>query len=160
MAYHHDLLQQARRLAHQESKRPKQASLRRAVSTAYYALFHYLVAEAVANWRQVELRAAFSRGFEHNMMKAASNRVQDRNQFPFTGESPEVVATLKAVAKTFVHLQDKRHIADYDNATIWTRTQAVDLLNAADRAIHGWASIRHEQIAQSYLLSMIVKKRD
>ncbi len=58
MAYHVDLLQQAKRLAHLEPKKPKQASLRRAVSTAYYSFFHFLITEAVANWKQIELRAA------------------------------------------------------------------------------------------------------
>ncbi len=41
-----DLLEQARHLANREPKRPKQASLRRAVSRAYYALFHLLTAAA------------------------------------------------------------------------------------------------------------------
>ena len=160
MAYHDDLIQQATRLVHQESKKPKQASLRRAVSTAYYGLFHFLIGEGVANWKQIELRSALSRGFEHNMMKAASNRIQDKGLFPFAGETPSVVANLKAVAKTFVRLQDKRHVADYDNTTIWTRTEALDLVDSAERAIEDWKLIRAERIAQAYLLSMIVKKRD
>ena len=41
------LLEQARHLAKRERTRPRQASLRRALSTAYYALFHFLIAEAV-----------------------------------------------------------------------------------------------------------------
>lgn len=43
MALPTDLLAQARLLATREPKRPKQASLRRAISNAYYALFHLLV---------------------------------------------------------------------------------------------------------------------
>ena len=39
-----------------EPRNPKQASLRRALSTAYYALFHLLISEAVANWNRVNLR--------------------------------------------------------------------------------------------------------
>ena len=46
-----DLLEQANHLARREKGKPKQASLRRAVSTAYYAAFHLLVAEAVGNWK-------------------------------------------------------------------------------------------------------------
>jgi uncharacterized protein (UPF0332 family) len=61
MAYHDDLLRQALQLIHQEPRNPKQASLRRAVSTAYYALFHLLISEAVANWKRVNLRAALGR---------------------------------------------------------------------------------------------------
>ncbi len=47
MAYPDDLLEQAQHLAQREPKRPKQASLRRAISSAYYALFHLLISEAV-----------------------------------------------------------------------------------------------------------------
>ena len=43
MPLHGDLLEQAEHLARREKQRPKQASLRRAISTAYYALFHLLV---------------------------------------------------------------------------------------------------------------------
>lgn len=160
MSYHLDLLSQATQLVHQESRKPKQASLRRAVSTAYYALFHFLVSEAVVNWKQHELRQALSRTFDHHLMKAASNRLRDRGQFPFDDEDPQVVANLRAVAKTFSRLQDKRHIADYDNATFWTRTEALELVDSAERAIQVWRLIRKERIAQAYLLSMIVKKRD
>ena len=38
-----DLLKQAERLAKLEPKRPKQASLRRSISAAYYSLFHLLM---------------------------------------------------------------------------------------------------------------------
>jgi len=50
MAFADDLLEQAYHLARRERKNPTQASLRRAVSTAYYALFHLLIDEAVGNW--------------------------------------------------------------------------------------------------------------
>ena len=60
-AYHDDLLAQALSLVHKEPRNPKQASLRRAVSAAYYALFHLLISEAVANWNRVNLRAALGR---------------------------------------------------------------------------------------------------
>ncbi len=46
MSLHDDLLEQAKHLANREPRRPKQASLRRAISAAYYALFHLLVDEA------------------------------------------------------------------------------------------------------------------
>ena len=43
---HEDLLKQAARLATLDVKKPKQANLRRAISSAYYAVFHLLVDEA------------------------------------------------------------------------------------------------------------------
>jgi uncharacterized protein (UPF0332 family) len=42
-----DLLNQAKELSLLDSKKPKQANLRRSVSTAYYALFHLLIDEAL-----------------------------------------------------------------------------------------------------------------
>ena len=56
MPYAADLLEQARHLAKRGKKRPRQASLRRAVSTAYYALFHLLISEATLNWKRVDQR--------------------------------------------------------------------------------------------------------
>ena len=47
MAYHDDLLAQALLLIHVTP--PSQLTLRRAVSAAYYAVFHYLIAEATSN---------------------------------------------------------------------------------------------------------------
>jgi uncharacterized protein (UPF0332 family) len=160
VAYHDDLLAQAFSLVHKEPRNPKQASLRRAVSSAYYALFHLLVSEAAANWNRVNLRAALGRAFDHNVMKAASNRIQDTRQFPFTGEDPRVVTDLKAVAMTFAQLQQKRHIADYDNTTFWSRTEALAQVKSAEQAFATWKPIRDEPIAQAYLVSLVVKKRD
>ncbi|WP_309722581.1 hypothetical protein [Armatimonas sp.] len=65
MSLAHDLLEQAEHLAKRERGRPKQASLRRAVSTAYYALFHLLLEDAalqavpgsLASWRPIAGRA-------------------------------------------------------------------------------------------------------
>ncbi len=61
MAYHDDLLRQALQLVHKEPRNPRQASLRRAVSTAYYALFYLLISEAVVNWNRPRLRDALGR---------------------------------------------------------------------------------------------------
>lgn len=160
MAYHDDLLRQAHQLVHREPRNPRQASLRRAVSTAYYALFHLLISEAVANWTRASLRAALGRAFDHGVMKAASNRIQDTRQFPFTGEDPRVVAALRDVAKAFAQLQEKRHTADYDNTTFWTRTEALAQVKSAAQVFKTWKSIRNEQIAQEYLVSLVVKRRD
>jgi hypothetical protein len=41
-----DLLEQAGHLASRERTKPKQASLRRAISVSYYAVFHLLVDDA------------------------------------------------------------------------------------------------------------------
>jgi uncharacterized protein (UPF0332 family) len=49
----HDLLQVASRLAQSSLGKPKQAHLKRAISTAYYAMFHTLsAADMVKNQRE------------------------------------------------------------------------------------------------------------
>ena len=82
MALASDLLEQAYHLARREPKRPRQASLRRAVSTSYYALFHLLISEATLNWRQSSQRAALGRYFQHgSMAKASDKQKADCNRF-------------------------------------------------------------------------------
>lgn len=82
MAYHDELLSQAVHLVHLEPE--NQANLRRAVSAAYYAVFHLLIAEATANWNNAPLRAALGRAYDHGPMKTASNRILDTREFPMT----------------------------------------------------------------------------
>ena len=71
-----DLLEQAVRLAKLDAKKPKQANLRRAISSAYYALFHLLVDEACrvqigALHNQAPFRQVLGRAFAHGVMKEA-----------------------------------------------------------------------------------------
>jgi uncharacterized protein (UPF0332 family) len=72
MVYADDLLELAQHLANLEPTNPRQACLRRSVSTAYYALFHLLIAEATSNWKHTELRSELGRLFGHGKMKSAS----------------------------------------------------------------------------------------
>ena len=64
MRLHDGLLEQAQHLLRREKRRPKQASLRRAISTAYYALFHLLVFDAarvfLGSIKDQSLQRAFS----------------------------------------------------------------------------------------------------
>ena len=156
MAFHDDLLQQSLQLVHNEPKKPKQASLRRAVSTAYYALFHFLIGEAVANWKNQTVRSNLARAFDHGQMKSASNRMVSSN---LTGQDASVVDGLKLVARAFITLQEKRLTADYDSGTFWSRTEALSQVKLAEQAFAAWRVIRQEQIAQAYLVSLLVKPR-
>ena len=152
MAFPGDLLDQANQLIWKERKHPKQVSLRRGISSAYYALFHLLIHDAAANWNQRELRAGLERGFDHQTMKVASNRASDAKASPFHGEDPDVVRRLRAVARTFSDLQRERHSADYDNGRVWLRAQAVDLVKRVGDAFDDWRAIKNEKLAQAYLL--------
>ena len=73
-----DLLQLAEELSNLHAPNHRQIDLSRAVSTAYYALFHLLISEATANWKEDRLRPILGRIFEHAKMKSAcAVRVND-----------------------------------------------------------------------------------
>lgn len=156
MAYQDELLAQA--LALIQAAPPNQASLRRSVSTAYYAVFHLLIAEATANWSQAELRAVLGRAFDHGPMKQASNRVASVQQSPYVGEDPEIVAGLRLVAKTFWQLQENRHFADYDLTSELDAAGAFDAVKSAEKVFEIWPRLRSHRIAQEYLVSLLVRR--
>src|SRR5580658_3008387 len=114
-----DLLEQAYHLANRERKRPRQASLRRAVSTAYYALFHLLISEATLNWRRVDQRPE-------------CNRFINRTPPPPLGPELDCVTHLHRVAVAFLYSQQQRHTADYDKATRWDRAEALALISQVE----------------------------
>ena len=64
------------------------------------------------------------------------------------------------MADAFVLLQHKRHLADYHNGVMWTKLEAQDEVVAAREAFANWAAIRGENIAQEYLVSLLIKSRD
>lgn len=159
MTLHNDLLEQAVHLATRERTRPRQASLRRAVSTAYYALFHFLIAEAVAKWKVTSQRAQLARIFEHTRMNAASLCVLNERAFPFSGEDLGDVAHLKGMASTFRQLYESRQVADYDTMRNWTRTEVLELIDLATEAFGSIKATRKRPIINDYLLSLFVKDR-
>ena len=159
MAYHDDLLQQAFDLVAKKPDDPTQPDLRRAVSAAYYAIFHLLISETVSHWNLDSSRDGLARMFEHRTMTKASENVRDSKHYSFAGAAPAVVDSLKTIAKSFSRLQSSRHTADYDNATTWTHTQALEEVTTAASAFTLWHSIKSEKIAQDYLVSLLVRPR-
>ena len=146
MSLHADLLHQARHLATREPRRPKEASLRRAVSAAYYALFHLLVNEASLRFvggrrDRRNLRECLVRAFAHRDMKQASQGFAGGKLSPklapaIVGHAVQI--PLAHVAETFVELQQARHEADYDTAKRFTRLETLNLVNQAEQAFTDW----------------------
>jgi hypothetical protein len=86
-------------------------------------------------------------------------RNQDTNQFPFTGEDPKVVAALRAVARIFAQLQEQRHIADYDNTTLWTRTAALDQVKSRRARLQFLASDASQRVFEPRRLGSRLRRR-
>lgn len=100
-----DLFALALDLTERESGRPKQASIRRAISSAYYGLFHALLrmfADQVAGRgaRNDDVYASIYRYPEHATLLRKLLEIDDRD--------------VRAIAATLKILQQLRMQADYD----------------------------------------------
>lgn len=137
MPYPNDLLEQAWHLANREPKKPKQASLRRAVSTAYYALFHLLGIELAKNWKRAAERSKIARILSHGQM----------------------ARHLHAIASTFVEMRQQREIADYDTSRKWGRTDVLEKIESVQAAFDSWREISDEPEAQNFLVTLLLKNR-
>ena len=163
MAYANELLELAQELANLHPDHPHQASLRRAVSTAYYALFHLLICEATENWRRAELRAVLGRVFDHGPMKQASDKKAAELNAYFKEEPPEgpertLAYHLYNVTDTFGQAQYHRNEADYNTAREWDLTEVLLHIDGITEAFKSWYIIREEPAAQAYLVSMLPSK--
>ena len=120
MSFADDLLEQSFHLSNRDVGKPKQASLRRAVSTAYYALFHLLIDESVSARAVERQRSVLARTFDHGKMKSVCESTL--KTATGGGRTPPELVT---VAQNFIRLQDWRHAADYNNAMHWSHTDAI-----------------------------------
>jgi hypothetical protein len=125
------------------------------MSTAYYAIFHHLVAETSLNWKRDGLRSMLARVFEHGKMKSASdNKISELNSYFRTNptDSPERATSedLRTVCTAFIEAQQRRHDADY-NLLSDVRTQIAQVT----QAFQAWSRIREEEMAQVYLMSLL-----
>lgn len=159
-----DLLEQAHHLANREKKRPKQASLRRAVSASYYALFHLLTSEAalqLAPAASGPTLALLQRWFDHQQMQRACAFFSGLKLSPPAERYHplDLSAELRVVTRAFVQLQQLRHSADYDTAVTWKRLQAQQSVQVARNAFAAWAGIRRSAEANLLLIALLDLKR-
>jgi len=164
MAFPHDLLEQAHHFANREPKRPKHASLRRAVSTAYYALFHLLASETAKNWKRPAERDTVARMIDHSPARKVCASKRDSlnahfNTHPAASHELDVLKHLHVVTETFVQMLQHRHTADYNGAVKWTRTDTLEKIESVDAAFLSWRSIREEHEAQNFLVTLLLKER-
>ena len=155
-----DLLQQADHLASYEGANPSQASLRRAVSTAYYALFHLLTEEAALRWSgSSEARTGVERAFQHGPMKNTSMQFRKKIWEDWHGDGRAIPSAIQEIAAAFVNLQEERQAADYDNHEHWTATDVETILKITHLAFQNWDSVRTDPMAGNYLLAMLLSKQ-
>lgn len=155
-----ELLALAGHLATSSSPAFEQASFRRSVSTAYYALFHLLVNEAAQRWDgSADARLGLERAFKHNNMREISEAVSRGSWKSWRTPQLVVPPELKQLADAFIGLQEARHLADYDNTRTWTSTEVDSRLTQARTAFQKWQKIRTDPAAHEYLLALLIGKK-
>ena len=115
------------------SETPINDELRKAISCAYYALFHALCNCVADQWTgfDEELRGSDAwvlayRLLEHGKIKPACFKISNSENFP-----PE----LKTVAQVFLILQPMRHRADYDPRSLFSLEETVEAIDSVEEAI-------------------------
>ena len=128
--------------------RPKTTLLRRAVSTAYYGLFHTLnlgVAADLLPAGTADQRHEIARTFGHQEIKQCCAWIAGRQTTP----SQPVVLLVKqlknsplvAVSDAFCDLQEARHQADYDHRAAMSKPTVVALVDDAERAARDFGAV-------------------
>jgi uncharacterized protein (UPF0332 family) len=159
------LLEQAKHLLRRENRRPRQASLRRAVSSAYYALFHLLVQQSAGRLApgDEQLSALIARSFKHEEMEKACKTFASSGSMPAILDSHygkvAVPPDLATVARAFVDLQKARHEADYATHRSWTRTEAATEVDRANEAFKAWTRLSQaDSIVRLFLAWLVFQK--
>jgi uncharacterized protein (UPF0332 family) len=148
------LIATARKLANADPMKPRQADLKRSVSTAYYALFHafarngadLLVGGGAGRSNEAWTRTyrALDHGFAKNACGEAANLT-----FP-----PEIVDC----AKEFIELQEVRHKADYDPGARFTRAEALDWVSRAETAVERMRTAPRRD-RKAFAVQLLLRKR-
>jgi len=183
MSLPRDLLEQATHLANREPKRPKQASLRRALSSAYYALFHLLIHDSAfdaAPSAPAGLRDLVGRAFGHTEMKTvckgfvSGNAAYLKSIAPGarkafeTGDIPPstqkilefpLEEDIVLVMKAFVDLQEARHEADYNTTATFNRVDVLIKIKLADDAFIAWANVRSKPNATVFKMALLLQRQ-
>jgi uncharacterized protein (UPF0332 family) len=140
---HRDLFQQARELATRDRRKPRQVNLRRAVSSAYYAMFHGLIEAACrlmlgARHDERAVRYVLGRAFTHSTMKQAcaafaSGKLKAKvaKGLPAAFSIP---LEIREVAQAFNYIQDQRQLAEYDRTENYHRSDVLALIDQGEAA--------------------------
>jgi uncharacterized protein (UPF0332 family) len=138
-------------------------SLRRAVSAAYYSLFHGLVSEATNLLvSQAERRSPryllVYRSFEHGQMLKSCELIAKQKPPARLGVK-SFGQEVGSVATAFINLQSQRHRADYDPQSKFAKNEVDEVIQLAQSAL---TVIREAPASERkiFLTFLLLKGRD
>lgn len=111
--------------------------LRRAVSCAYYAIFHTLCRACADVMVGPQASSQLEQGL-WNMAYRTIDHGPDRNKCSDADGMSRFSPDLRRFAITLVNLQQRRHEADYDPGTIFDQTQVTQIIDDAEDALAGF----------------------
>jgi hypothetical protein len=161
---HWDLLAQARDLATRDATRPRQVNLRRAVSSAYYTLFHYLIDAACrlalgTRHADAPFRYVLGRAFTHGAMRQAcasyaggTLRTGVARGLPARFSIP---AQIRLLAETFVLMQDERNLAEYDRNARFQRPVVLTLVGRVEPVLRNFIALPKTIVKKFFLLCLL-----
>lgn len=141
---------------------PSQGQLRRAVSTAYYAVFHTVLRSAARRFvgttqSNADAYTMLYRSFDHGHMRkvcedlrVSTLKERVRLQLRRTAVSQDV----RDFADILPVLQDQRHIADCDPTASFLPSDAASLIGTAKTAIEAFSRVPAAE--QADVLAMIM----
>jgi hypothetical protein len=148
------LFDQARRLIRPPSAgAPRQVDLRRAISNAYYGVFHFVLTAAADEFAGVTQRASAQyalvyRHIDHRRFRELCNEIR-KPSLPgkYVALAPEAgfSQAMKGFAAVAVDLQLKRHLADYDPQSSYSPSDAAFAIDSAVTAIQSFKSAVREE---------------
>ena len=134
---------------------PTQAAIRRAISNAYYAVFHALAtsnSDVLIGPIHGQLTAdawnRIYRGLNHGHAKSQLEPEVKRNQ-------PRLSADALNFADLFCKLQGERHNADYNPREAFTAQAATSWLDSAEAAITRFLQTSRSERAAVAILTLI-----
>lgn len=130
---------------------PRQVDVRRSVSTSYYSIFHALCAE---------IADQFSRGNDKvwTLWYRAPDHGKAKSQCAKLAKDQSAPLPLQRFANSFVELQEKRNLADYDPTYRVSKTEAENLTQMARTALADLRSADQTQRLE-FVASLIISRR-
>lgn len=159
-----DLLAAARRLSDASRQPPPtDAQLRRAVSTAYYAVFHTVLRAAAQRFMgpAQERTAGYAllyRSFDHRTMKTVCEALQVstlKDRYKHHLRRTAVSQDIREFADAFTDLQEARHLADYDPTAAFQPADVSSLVDTAEVAMAAFDRVASDELADVLALLMV-----
>jgi len=164
---HDQLLEQAELLIQpRRPGPPRQVDVRRAISAAYYAVFHFLMAKAAdmvvgSTKRREASYILVYRSVDHAQIRSLCQTIKAAQPDPrrvASAPSMRLGEPIKLFAAVVQDLQAQRHMADYDAAESLRAADAVFAIELARKAIRSWRSAPAEERA-AFLTLLLFKRR-